>query len=223
MYLSKLTLRNSSEAKKAMLDLLNNNTYAEHQLIWRLFPNDESRGFLFRKQFDSALPEFLVLSKSEPQQTNDVFAITTKVYAPKLTEGERLSYRLRANPTISVATQTGKRGKRHDVLMHAKKQLTEQQRQDPKLVERVCHQAARDWLTDDQRQQNWGLTLVTQPEIVQVKQELGSKKKANISYTSVDYQGILQVENPQILLDSVSNGLGASKAFGCGLMLLKRL
>ena len=42
-----------------------------------------------------------------------------------------------------------------------------------------------------------------------------------IQFSSVDYTGMLTVTDPGLFLQRLSQGYGKSRAFGCGLMLIK--
>jgi CRISPR system Cascade subunit CasE len=39
----------------------------------------------------------------------------------------------------------------------------------------------------------------------------------------LDFEGMLVVEAPELFLASVAQGFGRAKAFGCGLMLIRRV
>ena len=41
-------------------------------------------------------------------------------------------------------------------------------------------------------------------------------------YSTVDFDGILTVSDPDPLLPAIVHGFGAAKAYGCGLMLIRR-
>jgi CRISPR system Cascade subunit CasE len=38
-----------------------------------------------------------------------------------------------------------------------------------------------------------------------------------------DFSGVLTVADPEIFVKSLYNGIGAARAFGCGLMLVRRI
>ena len=50
----------------------------------------------------------------------------------------------------------------------------------------------------------------------------GADKPA-LSFSSLDFEGILEVRDPKLLSAMIARGFGPSKAFGCGLMLIRRL
>jgi len=43
-----------------------------------------------------------------------------------------------------------------------------------------------------------------------------------IRFSTLDFTGLLTVTDPDVFLDKLEQGIGPAKAFGCGLMLLKR-
>ena len=44
-----------------------------------------------------------------------------------------------------------------------------------------------------------------------------------MSYSTLDFEGILTVGDPGTLLPAIAHGFGAAKAYGCGLMLVHRV
>ena len=115
--------------------------YRDHALIWRLFPGDGMpRDFVFRHLEDER--SFYVVSARPPVPNSDLFQVQTKPYAPLLECGEWVRFDLRANPTISVRREDG-RSRRHDVLMHAKRSVPSDQRDQ---LAQVLETAGKDWL-----------------------------------------------------------------------------
>ena len=47
------------------------------------------------------------------------------------------------------------------------------------------------------------------------------KSRQMIQFSSVDYSGVLVVNEPTLFLQRLIQGYGKSRAFGCGLMLIK--
>ena len=41
-------------------------------------------------------------------------------------------------------------------------------------------------------------------------------------YSTLDFEGVLTVSDPDPLLPAIARGFGAAKAYGCGLMLIRR-
>ena len=43
-----------------------------------------------------------------------------------------------------------------------------------------------------------------------------------MAYSTLDFEGVLTVSDPDTLLPAIARGFGAAKAYGCGLMLIRR-
>ena len=81
--------------------------------------------------------------------------------------------------------------------------------------------AAREWLAS--RAPSWGFHLPVEPEVGAYRQHALPKDKGrSIRFSSVDYEGLLEVTDPRRLIETLAHGVGRAKAFGCGLMLLRR-
>lgn len=222
MYLSKVTLAQSTQAADVLVRYGRNGVYGLHQLLWQLFSQDTQRGFLFREEQGGAgLPCFYILSEQVPQSGEGIFCIQSKAFAPKLQAKQRLAFKLRVNPTICVADESGKR-RRHDVLMHAKYQLKGQG--SAAELKQAMEQAALAWIAKPERLAQWGVSLAALPEIECYTQHKSHKKTGNHpQFSSVDFQGVLTVEEPELFLLQHAKGFGRAKAFGCGLMLIRSL
>ena len=48
------------------------------------------------------------------------------------------------------------------------------------------------------------------------------KSAPPMSFATLDYEGMLVVRDPAALLAGIARGFGAAKAYGCGLMLIRR-
>jgi len=224
MFLSKISLQQSSQTARELAQFSSNGSYASHQLLWKLFTDEEQRNFLFREEMDQGgLPLFFVLSKAQPETNQTLFSVQSKTFHPQLAAGQRLAYKLRVNPTICIKGDSGK-GKRHDVLMHAKYQARKNGSQNAQEMQSIMDQAAQTWISDEHRLQKWGMQLDALPEIERYTQHRSLKKSANqLQFSSVDYQGVLTVKDGDKFLNQLSQGFGRSKAFGCGLMLIRRI
>jgi CRISPR system Cascade subunit CasE len=100
---------------------------AAHSLVWALFADgpDRRRDFLWREIRPG---EFLILAARPPTDAHNMFDLEFKSFVPVLRPGQCLGFDLRANPVISVAESSGKRGKRHDVVMHALSKVARDER-----------------------------------------------------------------------------------------------
>lgn len=165
---------------------------------------------LWREALQGAF-RFFVLSPQLPAES-EIFEIQSRSFNPELRAGQRLCFSLRANPTICKA------GKRHDLLMDAKRQVKEQV--EPRDIWAHQQQAALAWLTRQGEQSGFSLaeTVVDAYRQQQIRRE---KSRQTIQFSSVDYTGMLVVNDPALFLQRLASGYGKSRAFGCGMMMIK--
>lgn len=136
MYLSRIQLR-FNQLRPEMLEKWHSaRPYASHQWLWQLFPEQESRQFLFREEAHGG---FFMLSAIPPLAQHSLFLVETKAFNPQLTNGLMLDFQLRANPVIT------RNGKRSDVMMDAKFQAKTQGVAQEQWWE-LQQQAAQAWL-----------------------------------------------------------------------------
>lgn len=222
MYLSKISIVPSAHSAGELARLSRNGVYASHQLLWNLFTEDEKRTFLYREEqsLGSGRPLFYVLSQSKPDLNVPLFNIQSKEFSPKLKAGQRLGFKLRVNPTVCLTDEAGKR-RRHDVLMHAKYQAKRTGKASAE-ISGLMDQAALNWISDEKRLSAWGVTLDVFPEIERYTQHSSQKKRGHaIRFSSVDFQGMLRVSDPQTFCRQYGQGFGRAKSMGCGLMLIR--
>lgn len=202
--------------------------YREHALVWQLFPGDGMpRDFLFRVDVDQqGIPVYYVVSQREPS-FHDALVVETRPYDPQLQVGELVRFDLRANPTITAS----KTGKRHDVLTHAKYQARDAGL-SPEEVMRRIESAGRQWLVE----RSLGLRIIadlddlpdglSQSLVVARYQQhrvRARKHEKELRFATVDYSGLAKVTDPGALRKILFEGAGRAKAFGCGLLLVRRL
>ncbi len=220
-----------------------------HRIVWMLFQDrpDVGRddpawrtgddGFLWRDEGDG---RFMILSRKQPTDPNGLFDLATKPFEPALRIGDRLRFALRANPTVASKSAgiTGKtdaqgrqRGKRIDVVMHAltgipKTDWTEKTGR-AFVRDAIVASAVRDWVTRQGGRHGFAVPPVEDANSLAVAnyaqapvERRSGKKPAGIS--TVDITGSLTVDDPVLFLDKLARGFGSAKAFGCGLMLIRR-
>ncbi|MES9856068.1 MAG: type I-E CRISPR-associated protein Cas6/Cse3/CasE [Sedimenticola sp.] len=225
MYISQIRLRPDADPTRLAQQFDNSTTYREHQLIWQLFPHDPnaSRDFLFRAEQKNGVQHYLLLSKRQPVPDAAIWQIETKEYRPQLHSGQRLAFQLRANPVVTRKNSHGK-SSRHDIIMDAKKRTDWQNtpiNQRPHLPE-LIQQEGENWLSE--RLSRHGAHM----ESVRVdgyQLQSSQKKSGNkpIQHSSLDFEGMLQVTDPMIFTQLLNTGLGPAKAFGFGLLLVRRI
>ncbi len=221
--------------------------YGAHQALWTLLGRgpDQKRDFLFRAEESLGRPSFLVLSAQRPEAPAGGFwCVDPKPFAPALKVGQRLSFRLLASPVVTrgerVEGKKNKRVHRHDVVMDAARKLAEggQPLPDPATLAR---DAGLAWLRA--QAQRGGFRIVEAPvesigEDGLIEAEPASRAAVRVEgyrqhriarrgatpirFSTLDFEGLLEVSDPPAFLAKVAAGFGPQKAFGCGLMLLRR-
>lgn len=196
--------------------------YRDHALLWKLFKEyPEKQKILFRRLEDDK--SYYVLSQHKPHNVSEketgitIFNIQTKIYHPHIEDGLFFRFDLRANPTVSIQNPNRKHSMRHDVLMNAKKKWNEQSDED---FSEYLDAVGKKWLLD--RTPQWGVEIdpmsILQKSYTQYKIV---RDKEKILFSSLDYQGVLKVTNADLFKKALLQGVGHSKAFGCGLFLVK--
>jgi CRISPR system Cascade subunit CasE len=202
--------------------------YSEHQLLWKLFPEepDVNRDFLFRKIESESLPVYYLLSQREPVASDSMFFIESKPFGPLINIGDRLQFSLRANATVTkkVDGKDSKKRKRNDVYMEALARNKELPDENRKTNNEVLMESGLSWLTD--RCERYGFHVQPEKILVEGYQKLtGSKDRSghSIQIGAMDFSGILTVSDSELFQKALYRGIGHSKAFGCGMLLLKRI
>jgi CRISPR system Cascade subunit CasE len=218
-------------------------SYTEHQWLWKFFPSsaDQKRDFIFRRHEQEQMPRFYVVSQRPPKAFSEAWQVQSRAYDPQLQEGQRLSFHLRANPVITRKNDAGK-SQRHDVVMQAKKQLLTEhglsmdakwadwkdESNKPLLYELVQKHCA-EWLDGVAKRNGFEIALTDEEEpqrklqVDAYEQSKAGKRDHNIRFSAVGFSGELLVTNPELFHLALFNGVGHAKAFGCGLLLVRRL
>ncbi|WP_409456193.1 type I-E CRISPR-associated protein Cas6/Cse3/CasE [Tamilnaduibacter salinus] len=104
--------------------------------------------------------------------------------------------------------------------MDAKWQCRQQGRDAPWEVREAMEANAEQWLVN--RSEAWGFTLDTTPQLSGYRQHQWQRKQRQIRFSSVDYEGVITVADPERLRAALFNGVGRSRAFGCGMLMVRR-
>lgn len=224
-------------------------TAAAHLLVWTLFADspDRRRDFLWREAEPGL---FYLLSSRPPEDHHGLFAVDPpKVFAPALAAGDRLAFVLRANATVArqavgkPRARDGRvRGGRCDVVMDA---LRAADGERPGARRQVLDGAAHAWLTG--QGERHGFALDPLPRAGRAPDgdddaEDGEDEPAGhfraagyrvlrvdrgarggrLQLGVLDVEGVLTVRDPGVFVAALGAGFGRAKAFGCGLMLVRR-
>ncbi|MDQ7075144.1 MAG: type I-E CRISPR-associated protein Cas6/Cse3/CasE [Gammaproteobacteria bacterium] len=197
--------------------------YREHQLVWRFFSAEmEKRAFLYHRDQSAETACYYLLSEDRPQDEAGVWQIESRPYKPVLHVGQRLSFRLRVNPVVTRRDEKG-RHCRHDVVMNAKHELKRQavpKDQWPSMAQ-LCQQEGARWL--QRRAEKQGFSCESGEMLVEGYDQQRLDKKRGIRFSTLDLSGVLTVTQVDDFLQTLYQGLGSAKGFGCGLLLVKPL
>lgn len=193
------------------------NSYEYHRRLWRLFPGEmresrrageeERQGFLFRVE-ESRLglsARFLVQSRRPPGQTSEFALLGCREFRPRPSKGQRLAFLLTANPTKKI----------NDLERENKPDKKSEKCRVPLLKE----EEQRGWLARK-------LKDIAEIEAVSVLPHaplLFRKGGRGGKLLTVSFEGVLRVLDGLALSKALENGIGPAKAFGCGLMLVRRI
>ena len=189
--------------------------YQMHRSIMRAFPDDlesDEERVLFRVGCARGTSQYtlLVQSWSRPDWSRLVedegargYLLDTeepnpsvKEFAPRLRPGQVLAFRLRANPTIK------RKGKRLG-LYQPEEQM--------------------GWLARKAKQGGFRLLSARESGEEVLRGVAGRDSQSqHLRLLSVQFDGLLHVEDPQRLRRAVEEGIGSGKGFGFGLLSLAR-
>ena len=159
---------------------------------------------------------FLTLSQRAPIG-NDLFdQVDVRDFAPSLRVGDRLNFALRAN-----ATRTKRDGGRVDVVMDALRLVPQAERAAHRM--QIAQTEATAWL--ERQGARAGFELHTTQAEEYTTLALSSHRgprKGRPQFGILSLSGMIEVTDPDKLLAQIGHGFGRAKAYGCGLMLIRR-
>jgi CRISPR system Cascade subunit CasE len=201
LYLSKLSLNHRSRQVQSEL----RDPYEMHRTLSRAFGDDRAQyaeaRCLFRVEEapDNRSVPVLVQSSMEPDWSY-LDAVPgyicepplTKPLAPQFATGQRLAFRLRANPTV---------------------------KRDGKRLGLYKDEECLNWLTRKAGESGFSIVRVaaTPAEKLMCRHDKGLA-----TLSSVRFDGLLTVIDPERLAQTLRAGIGAAKGFGFGLLSLAR-
>lgn len=173
-------------------------------------PRGAEAGFLFRIDAGRAGTQIIVQSASVPNwdyafgNFRGVLAAAPQVrpFALTVAKGQRLQFRLEANPTRRIDTKSAPDGTRR----HG--------RRVP-----VAASNCIDWLRRFEHE--GGFTLDPQEVMLDcgaARARKSADAEDGVVYFAARFEGLLTVDNPEAFARKLSAGFGAAKAYGFGLM-----
>jgi len=220
LYLSRLSLRHdASLAALAPLLIPNDSVQqvaAARRLIWAAFADgaERRRDFLWRQD---GKRRWLALSSRLPDDPHQLFEVESKIFAPVLEEGHRLTFVLRANAVVTRKDEDG-RPKRSDIVMDRLRGFPKGERATARG--RLALEAGRDWLAAQGAKAGFSIDRV---EVIAYRMEkIPRDHNKPIELGVLDLEGDITITRPELFLPTLAAGFGKAKGFGCGLMLIKR-
>lgn len=188
---------------------------AHHRLLWAAFSDspDRRRDFLWREDREG---EFLTLS-ARPPARHDLFEPPeVKAFAPHLDPGNRLAFALRVN-----ATRERKDVGRVDVVMDALHALPKDDRAPERTM--IAQREGAAWLRRQGEAAGFAIiTAVAEDYSVAALPRHRGKRAGQPQFGVLDMTGTIELTDPAAFLARLAQGFGRAKAFGCGLMLIRR-
>lgn len=176
---------------------------ANTRSLWRL---DEGRNGSPHRLYvvSERIPDLQVLAGEFGAGPRGVATTEYEPFLNKLAIGQEWVFRLKANPTKSTPSgEPGKRGSRHGLV-----KLDDQQ----------------EWLMRKARECGFHMPInrLEMPEMrIRDARTIDFERQgATVTFTSVTYDGILAVDDPDLLRKALVNGIGRAKGYGFGLLTL---
>lgn len=197
MYLSKVFLHPGN------LD----NGYEWHRSLWTLFPGFEmgsASPFLYRIESMNLArgAQVLMTSTEKPvEQSRHAKVLASKQYGPKLYQGQLLRFLLQTNPTRKIRDKDNPERKIRVPLI----KLEEQRAWLERKLESYIKTSARD------------LHIRNLPPVY------FHRGRRHGKIVPVIFEGIIEILDPDKMWSVIQQGIGPAKAFGCGLILVRRI
>lgn len=236
-YLSRIPINPLRSSGREMF----RNPHETHKRVAQAIASSEPERLLWRLDYRGTRAELLVLSRSRPAWVclvdeagwpgADNGEARIADYLPLLNllqRGREFTFRVRANPVQSV---------KQPQSAGLQKKLEARGDARPRGV-RVPHRTAaqqQEWFLH--RSRGWGFEVASQKiegfdeavpnlAITERKRFEFSKhptsrgKGPRVTLATAVFEGVLRVDDPEILAGTLLNGLGPAKGYGCGLLTL---
>jgi CRISPR system Cascade subunit CasE len=192
-FLTRIRVDHQTAAQHQLID-----SYAWHKALWKAFPETESRDFLFRVEIHATGFILYLLSEKEPTKL-EWGVWESKVVGETFLDHSSYRFQLCANPTVKRKIDGRKNGTRTAIY------------DSEELKAWLLRKAEQSGFTVDDD------TLRISPPINQPFRKNGTHG----NHKRVEFQGVLNVTQPEAFKETFKNGMGSAKAFGFGLLVLQ--
>lgn len=227
-WFSRARLREDAPVGALLARMLGEDKSSAHNLVWALFADsaDRKRDFLFREAEPGL---FYLLSARKPEDPHNLFDIDPpKPFVLDLKSGDRLNFHLRANATKArpqdrmrkTSARPSRATSHDDIVMRAIRNV------EKGPARRAARTAAIEeegtaWLARQGAKSGFRFDA-RGIHIDGYRVQKFPRSKGAMTIGSLDFEGILTVEDPKLFLQATTRGFGRAKAFGFGLMLIRR-
>ncbi len=232
LFLSRLSLRHSPEIGPLMRVLQPDDDAqaiaTDHQLVWSVMPpgiqqaheaerqsGRQSSAMLWRRESKG---RYLILGP-RPIEQSSLFVIESKPFDVTLAAGDRLRFVLRVNATVDrrIGGRAGET-RRSDIVMDMLRADPAPEHAGRRLD--LAQEAATAWLAARGGKAGFALDALAVESYRATP--LGTGRRSRSSIGILDLAGILTISDAPAFLARLKAGFGRAKAFGCGLMLVRR-
>jgi len=185
------------------------NPYTLHQAVYRAFPEKSDGGpgrVLYRidQNRRTSAVSLLVQSEKAPDWDKADYLrecllekAECKPFSPTIAAGQHLYFRLRANPSVKKQAEGKKNGYRVGILREEDQlKWLHKKAEESGFAVVTCQSMPEGIISDERRQANGG----------------------KLRHYAVCFEGMLKVENQDIFVVTLNNGIGSAKGFGFGLL-----
>ncbi len=224
MYLHKITI--DSEALRRDRKIYQD-VYLLHKKIWELVSRNENqkRNFLYRVEYDAYqnIKHIYLLAPNQISFQKNIKIAVSPRYQPQIETGEFLFFKLRANPIIK-RKENGK-AKEYSLVMDAKHQFKKNGKnyQERFYLDELIYDVGMKWLIRKGEQHGFSVKQFEVKIDNDREYHVTPTGKGSFMIRTLDFEGALTVVDPRLFVDVLYKGVGSAKAFGCGLMLVRRI
>jgi CRISPR system Cascade subunit CasE len=205
MYLTRIRLNTQ---KKQTIKLLSSQQVV-HATIESCFNEIEKTRKLWRLDYFQGKPCILLLShtkpelepflsqfgyEKEPKEIRDYQKVLDLI-----ANRQQFKFRLTANPVYSVKKEGEKRGQ---------------------IMPHITIEQQEKWLSE--KSEKYGFKII-QDEIVERDRKRFMRNHRAVMFSMVTFEGILEISDEGVFKQTLVDGIGREKAYGCGLLTLARL
>lgn len=190
LFLSLLTIKLRDRLKARLTD-----EYAIHQLVYRMFPYEASRQFLYRLDYDTLGTLSITIQSSVKPEDIGIGRLEIKRVPVVFLHQEKYYFRVRFSP---IAKSNGK--------------VIRVNSRTDSAIRWLVSRSDRFGVEFDESSMDKELSSIM---------NMHGKNGNVITISSVDISGILMVKDKMKFAETVYHGIGPYKGFGLGLMQLK--